>query len=1182
MKKRFIRLLVFAMAIVSMGALNSCKDYDEERVDELSQKLADQNATLTELIRLQVGGLQDQIDALQSQIDAIHSCDCDVAGAIKTALEDYLKQHPDGPTEADVIKIVNNIIADHLKTTEHVTKEQVEHWIQDAIAGIVSCNCEHKTSEQLATFISTVINQYLTENKYATEDDILTAEQVQTMIDKSLVLYATLQQLNDAKNELQKALDKANETITEHGNSITSLLSTVSDLQIAVGTAQARADEAYGLATTAAGNAERALKDAEDAFNKAKAAEGAAKDAADRAEEAFNKAKAAEGTAGQALQQAEDAFNKAKAAEGAAKDAADRAEEAFNKAKDAADQAETNRQNLETLSGKFTTLSETVGTLGEELSTTTQTAAQALAKAQANEITLNGMAKTLANLQTKDEQLQAQIDSLAALTKNFATQQDVVGALRYAMNLYNEAIAYTDQAVNNAITILLNKIKEESDNAKDRIDADSIRIDNLEDLVGDLDDKIDETNGKLDSLTQDLQQQLDDLKSYVDQQDSTLASHIDEANSRIDDTNDKIDSIANALEKLINEKDSLLNGRIDSTNIALEELKDAMEEADDELQKQINTLGSDLTQLLKALGKTSEAIDGLNGRVSTLEDKLNSMVSSVVIQGTVNPAFGTFALPMGVKSNMLIAYYGENEHKTYFPTLGTSDLVNEQYALTEKDAEMLGDVVDNWYIPGQTTFFNEKEGNAGKVYLTVNPSATDFTGAQFSLVNSLDEESPIKLSPIKPSTDKLTFGWTRAGNAFYEAAATLKEADIQKAKINFDKSALQESIQQILNYKIETGLRFTQIGSAIYTAVNNIMDANAVKAPWVDKEGNETNYTYSEYGIGATAIKPLSFSFLHDINLGKIPELNPFAEMNIDLNKMIDLDPFFTIIEGAVNEGTEFANNYDLKLKIQFDTLYIENGTVKTRILYQETDKISNNKVLYESWHDYDVSQIDLLMVEILNQRAAYWSAQLRYEFQKQIMSRKAGLIAKINEAAARYIGALKGAAQDVIDNMNGSISGSLGNINDYLEKINKFINNVNLHLKNANNKLQVSMYFETADGQYHAVSQDPTWYTTFSGANEYVVYPTTYTAELIAPSYKKFIGITNVFKGEESAQDGNAECKKVLDDTNKAMGLEIMDGDTRAIAFKPAATGYKYEIFYAALDYSGKISQHKFYIYVK
>ena len=1154
MKKRFIRLLVFAMAIVSMGALNSCKDYDEERVDELSQKLADQNATLTELIRLQVGGLQDQIDALQSQIDAIHSCDCDVAGAIKTALEDYLKQHPDGPTEADVIRIVNNIIAEHLTTTEHITKEQVEHWIQDAIAGIVSCNCEHKTSEQLATFISTVINQYLTENKYATEDDILTAEQVQTMIDNSLVLYATLQQLNDAKNELQKALDKANETITEHGNSITSLITTVSELQTAVGTAQARADEAYGLATTAASNAKTALQNAEDAFNKAK--------------EAFDKAKDAEGTAGQALQQAEDAFNRAK--------------DAYDKAKDAADQAETNRQNLETLSGKFTTLSETVGTLGEELSTTTQTAAQAWAKAQANEITLNGMAITLANLQTKDEQLQAQIDSLAALTKNFATQQDVVGALRYAMNLYNEAIAYTDQAVNNAITILLNKIKEESDNAKDRIDADSIRIDNLEDLVGDLDNKIDETNGKLDSLTQDLQQQLDDLKSYVDQQDSTLASHIDEANSRIDDTNDKIDSIANALEKLINEKDSLLNGRIDSTNIALEKLKEAMNEADEELQKQINTLGSDLTQLLKALGKTSEAIDGLNGRVSTLEDKLNSMVSSVVIQGTVNPAFGTFALPMGVKSNMLVTYYGDaDEHPVKFPTTRTSDLVNEEYKLTDKDAEMLGDVVDKEVFYG--TLFNEKEGNAGKVYLTVNPSATDFTGAQFSLVNSLDEESPIKLSPIKPSTDKLTFGWTRAGNAFYETAATLKEADVQKAKLNFDKSALQESLQQILNYKTETGLRFTQIGSAIYTAVNNIMDANAVKAPWVDKEGNETNYTYSEYGIGATAIKPLSFSFLHDVNMGKIPEINPFAEMNIDLNKMIDLDQFFTIIEGAVNEGTEFAENYDLKLKIQFDTLYIEkDGTVKTRILYQETDKISNNKVLYESWHDYDVSQIDLLMVEILNQRAAYWSAQLRYEFQKQIMSRKAGLIAKINEAAARYIGALKGAAQDVIDNMNGSISGSLGNINDYLEKINKFINNVNLHLKNANNKLQVSMYFETADGQYHAVSQDPTWYTTFSGANEYVVYPTTYTAELIAPSYKKFIGITNVFKGEESAQGGNAECKKVLDDTNKAMGLEIMDGDTRAIAFKPAATGYKYEIFYAALDYSGKISQHKFYIYVK
>ena len=221
-------------------------------------------------------------------------------------------------------------------------------------------------------------------------------------------------------------------------------------------------------------------------------------------------------------------------------------------------------------------------------------------------------------------------------------------------------------------------------------------------------------------------------------------------------------------------------------------------------------------------------------------------------------------------------------------------------------------------------------------------------------------------------------------------------------------------------------------------------------------------------------------------------------------------------------------------------------------------------------------------MVEILNQRAAYWSAQLRYEFQKQIMSRREGLINKINNAAAKYIGALKTASQEVINNLNGAINGPIGNINDYLEKINKFIRTINTHLKNANNKLQVSMYYETADGQYHAVSQNPTWITTFEGVDEVVVYPTTYTAELIAPSYKKFIGITNVFKGDESAQDGNAECKKVLDDTNKAMGLEIMDGDTRAITFKPAAKGYKYEIFYAALDYSGKISQHKFYVLVK
>lgn len=1232
MKKRFIRLFVFAMAIVSMGALNSCKDYDEDRVDELSKELADQNATLKELIRLQTESLQNQINGLQAQIDAIHSCDCDVAGAIQAALAEYLKQHPDGPKEADVIRIVTEKITEAMAGKEHHTEAEIKDWIQDAIKGIASCNCEHMTTEQLSTFISTVINKYLADGNY------LTAEDIQKMIDASLLDWATVSQLNAAKQELEEALKKATERIGKNENDISGLIATVGELSTAIGTAQARANAAYELAETAAGNAETALKNAETAFNKAKDAEDAAKAAADKAQEAWDKAKNAEDTAGEALKNAEDAFNKAKEALDAATDAAGKAKEALDKAQEAAEQAETNRQNLETLTTELGTLSGTVSSLGETLQTTTETAAKAWALAQANEITLNGMATTLDQLKTKDTELQAQIDELAKQAKNFATQEDVVGALRYAMNLYNEALSYVDQAVADATQALLQKINDEISGVNHRIDDLEELINGIKpcdcDVAGAIEQALQEfleahPDGPTEAqviqiVTEKIAEAMADKEHHTETEikdwitDAIAAITTCDCEFKTEEqltnlinsvievylTNNKYvtpTELQEAIDDAINEKNdnltTIINNAIKvylegSDYVTKTELQKAIEDASDKLQKQINTLNSDLTQLLKALGKTNEAIDGLNGRVNTLEDKLNSMITGVVIQGTVNPAFGSFALPMGIKSNMLVTYYGENEHQTFFPTVSTADLVNPQYALTDKDAEMLGDVVDNWSIPGQSTFFNEKEGNAGKVYLTVNPSSTDFTGREFSMVNSLWKEenpnenvSPFTLGALKPSTDKLTFGWTRAGNSLYEASATLKEADIEKAKINFNNSALQEAVQQILNYKMEEGLVFTQIGSALYTAVNNVMDAYAVKAPWTvkDENGNNVeNYTLSDFAIGATAIKPLSFAFLHDINLGKIPEINPFSELNIDLNKYIDLDQFFMIIQGAVEEGTDFAKNYDLKLKIQFDTLYIENGTVKTRILYQETDAISEDKVLYESWHNYDVSQIDLLMVEILNQRAAYWSAQLRYEFQKQIMSRRDGLIAKINAAAAKYIGALKAVSQDVIDNLNGAINGPIGNINDYLEKINKFIRNINLHLKNANNKLQVSMYYETADGQYHAVSQDPTWYTTFEGANEVVIYPTTYTAELIAPSYKKFIGITNVFKGDESAQNGNAECKKVLDDTNKAMGLEIMDGDTRAIAFKPAAKGYKYEIFYAALDYSGKISQHKFYVLVK
>ena len=42
-----------------------------------------------------------------------------------------------------------------------------------------------------------------------------------------------------------------------------------------------------------------------------------------------------------------------------------------------------------------------------------------------------------------------------------------------------------------------------------------------------------------------------------------------------------------------------------------------------------------------------------------VESFMNKLISSVIIQGTENPVFGTFALPANISSYDLAAYYGE-------------------------------------------------------------------------------------------------------------------------------------------------------------------------------------------------------------------------------------------------------------------------------------------------------------------------------------------------------------------------------------------------------------------------------------------------------------------------------------------------------------------------------------------
>ena len=201
--------------------------------------------------------------------------------------------------------------------------------------------------------------------------------------------------------------------------------------------------------------------------------------------------------------------------------------------------------------------------------------------------------------------------------------------------------------------------------------------------------------------------------------------------------------------------------------------------------------------------------------------------------------------------------------------------------------EVIGSFTDKVNISGEfvSTKNGDTKGNAGKLYLTVNPAEVDFTGKVLSLESSTGEAAGVELEPLAVSEKELSFGYTRAYNGFYEAEATL--TDIEKAKIRVDFKQLESQAKTMLKEKSKNSV--LSFGAALMSSIKDVMPAYAVKATWTapartDAVGQKSYSVYSQYGLAAAAIKPFSYAFLKDLNVNL-----PGEQKLIDLvNKLID------------------------------------------------------------------------------------------------------------------------------------------------------------------------------------------------------------------------------------------------------------------------------------------------------
>ena len=399
---------------------------------------------------------------------------------------------------------------------------------------------------------------------------------------------------------------------------------------------------------------------------------------------------------------------------------------------------------------------------------------------------------------------------------------------------------------------------------------------------------------------------------------------------------DSIDKVAaqalenfNTAKELADSAIKLANKALDSCNILdvkVADLETAMKEADQKLQDQIDAL--------------EERVAANEKSIQNITGTLKKQITSIEIQGSYNPVFGTFAIPASVQSNVLAAFYGEAEEDVKFPAYQKKYYVNGESWISQKEWAAMG--LSNVFEANAGEALIADEGNAGTLYVTVNPSNVDFTGTNFTLRTTDNKVSIMELTDLEPATDEqLSFGYTRAGatgnaaNGFYKVKATVKDKDAAaqlapKFNIKAVGSDIVDVMRDVKNTAIaakdEHSLNggraivkdLAQVVATVYNQSSDILPRLGMQANWIDEVTGAKSVT-SKYEIAATAIKPLGFGTLGKYwNLKGISYTPTHQFIQYIDGKAIDKE-----IYDIIMENLKLDLNLNLGLDLQFSEMNV-------------------------------------------------------------------------------------------------------------------------------------------------------------------------------------------------------------------------------------------------------------------
>lgn len=555
-------------------------------------------------------------------------------------------------------------------------------------------------------------------------------------------------------------------------------------------------------------------------------------------------------------------------------------------------------------------------------------------------------------------------------------------------------------------------------------------------------------------------------------------------------------------------------------------------------------LKDNIDKLLKLEGLSEGLLKAIDQQISALEERANVSVTSVVLQSVENPVFGSVSLPIDMKTNMLLTYYGGFDEMDFPSTKNANNigdvLDTDEVASTEKVG---GDV---------TSITKDAEGKVvenyvGTVYTTINPSSVDATSEdiKWALVNSQDKNyGGIELQNVKLSDKVLEFGiGSRAGNGFYEATAVANKLDeikydivdglaedVKDALTNHSKQDAKDLIQLVIAQLRKND--FPALGVKAAYSWNDVTFTPKLDGQQWVLDGNVTETpqnaaAYSEYAIAAAAIKPLSFNFLAGQSLDKLPTIPDLGEF--------DINDYFTFeVKGTQIKPIEVSvtiSDNSIKVTIPRSDIYDSTGKV---IGYLKETTVENVDV------DALTGSIESALDEAMDNATT--------EIQNAIDE----MVKNINKQL-----------EDNFQKVNDKIASATDRVQPWIDRANRVINKVNSLLKNPNHYLQVCALYENGDkiGRMSNTSAVPTYFPG-GGASTLNVILTTYNLETICPAYMKYYAVY---------KDGASD----------PVAYDIIPGTQSRVAISGLEDGAKYKVVYQALDYHGVTSTQKFYFQI-